>query len=72
MRSDCNLYQGETVDVRYDPNQPGHADIASGGSQSTGAIVFIVIGVIFAAVGLVSTFRSGFGYVRIGSRTRAH
>lgn len=73
VRSACNSYQGETVVVRYDPNQPGHADIATGsGSGSTSGIVFIIFGVGFAAIGVLSTFRSGFGFVRIGTRTRAY
>jgi len=73
IQSGCNWYQGETVDVRYDPNQPGHADIATGiGSRSTAGIMFIIFGVVFAAAGLLCTFGSRFGFVRIGSRTRAH
>jgi hypothetical protein len=73
IQSGCDWYQGETVNVRYDPNQPGHADIATGiGSRSTTGIMFIIFGVVFAAAGLLSTFRGGFGFIRIGSGRRAY
>lgn len=73
VRSSCNWYRGETVAVRYDPNQPGHADITTGiGSRSTGGMVVIAFGIVFAAAGLLSTFGSRFGFVRVGTRTRPY
>ena len=44
--------EGQTIDVKYDPQNPNNAKVASGSSYWTGPIVLGGLGVIFTIVGL--------------------
>ena len=44
--------EGQTIDVKYDPQDPNNAKVASGSSYWTGPIILGGLGVIFTIVGL--------------------